>query len=152
MWNPTTCDFECNKACKTDEYLDIKNCSCGKRLIGKLVLSCEDEILNTTENSLDNEKVTCAKNNYIIHKISLVIICFLLLVVISVSCYYYYTRDWIKKEYSLLYLYKMNGLKENNVTYYFFYYMIYIENLDLNKIEIGKKLYKNILIYITLDT
>ena len=46
----------------------------------------------------------------------------------------------------------MNGLKENNVTYYFFYYMIYIENLDLNKIEIGKKLYKNILIYITLDT
>ena len=26
-WNPSTCDSECNKACKNDEYLDIKNCS-----------------------------------------------------------------------------------------------------------------------------
>ena len=31
------CDCEYNKACKIDEYLDIKNCSCEKRLIGKLV-------------------------------------------------------------------------------------------------------------------
>ena len=25
MWNPSTCDGECNKACKVDEYLDIQN-------------------------------------------------------------------------------------------------------------------------------
>ena len=37
MWNPSTCDCECNKACKIYEYLDIKNCSCKKCLIGKLV-------------------------------------------------------------------------------------------------------------------
>ena len=97
MWNPSTYDCACNKACKIDKHLDIKNCSCEKRLIGKLVLACEDEILNTTEDSLDNKKVTCEKNNCIIHKISLVIIYFLLLVVISVSYYYYFTRDWIKK-------------------------------------------------------
>ena len=24
MWNPCTCDCKCNKACKTDEYLDVK--------------------------------------------------------------------------------------------------------------------------------
>ena len=24
MWNPGTCNCECNKACKIDEYLDIK--------------------------------------------------------------------------------------------------------------------------------
>ena len=42
------CDYECNKACKIDEYLDTKNCSCKKRLIGKLLLECKDEILNTT--------------------------------------------------------------------------------------------------------
>ena len=47
MWNPRTCNCECNKACKTDEYSDVKNCSCEKRLIGKLVLQCEYEILNT---------------------------------------------------------------------------------------------------------
>ena len=28
MWNPSTCDWECDKACKIDKYLDIKNCSC----------------------------------------------------------------------------------------------------------------------------
>ena len=44
IWNPNTCDCECNKECKTDEYLDIKKCSCEKRLIVKLVLECEDEI------------------------------------------------------------------------------------------------------------
>ena len=57
MWNHITCDCECNKACKIDE-IDIKNCSCKKRLIGKLVLVCEDEILNITETSLDDKKVT----------------------------------------------------------------------------------------------
>ena len=48
MWNPSTCDCECNKAYKIDEYLDIKNCSCKKSLIVKLVLECEDEILSAT--------------------------------------------------------------------------------------------------------
>ena len=24
LWNSSTCDFECNNACKIDEYLDIK--------------------------------------------------------------------------------------------------------------------------------
>ena len=43
------CDCECNKTCKIDKYLDIKNCSCEKRLVGKLVFECEREILNTTE-------------------------------------------------------------------------------------------------------
>ena len=51
VWNPTTCVCECNQAYKIDEYLDIKNCSCGKPLIGKLVIVCEDRILNTTETS-----------------------------------------------------------------------------------------------------
>ena len=32
MWNPSTCDSECNKACKMDEYLEIKNCSCKKNV------------------------------------------------------------------------------------------------------------------------
>ena len=40
--NPSTCDAECNKACKIDENLGIKKFLCEKRLIGKLVLECED--------------------------------------------------------------------------------------------------------------
>ena len=60
-WNSIAYDFEFNKACKLDEYLDIKNCSCKKCLIGKLVLACEDEILVTTETSYDDKKATCEK-------------------------------------------------------------------------------------------
>ena len=44
--------FECNKAYKIEQYLDIKNCSCKKHLFRKLVIACEDEILNTIETSL----------------------------------------------------------------------------------------------------
>ena len=56
MWNPSTCCCECNKACKIDKYLDTKNCLCEKSLIGKLLLKCEDEVLNTTETLLDDKK------------------------------------------------------------------------------------------------
>ena len=31
------------------EYLDNKNCACEKRLFSKLVLACEDKILNTID-------------------------------------------------------------------------------------------------------
>ena len=34
-----------------------------------------------------------------------------------------------------------------NHTYYFFDYMIYIKNVDPNKVKIDKKSYKNVLIY-----
>ena len=71
------CGCECNKACKIDEYLDIKNCSCEKRLIDKLVLECEDEILSTTETLLNDNKVANSKSNSLMHTISLVIICLL---------------------------------------------------------------------------
>ena len=56
MWNPGTRNCECNKECKIDEYLDIKNCSCEKSLNCKLVLECEGEVLNTTETSLGDKK------------------------------------------------------------------------------------------------
>ena len=56
MWRPGTCDCECNKACKIDEYLDIKSCSFKKRLICRVALEREEEILNTAETSLDDEK------------------------------------------------------------------------------------------------
>ena len=85
-----------------DEYLDLKNCSCEKQLFGKLVIACEDDLLNTTKASLVDKKSNMHKNTGFIYTISLVIVC-LFLLVISVSCYYHYTRDWIKKEYEWSY-------------------------------------------------
>ena len=61
-----------------------------------LILACEDEISNTTETSTDNKKVRY-KKNCLIYTISLVIISLSLLIFISISCYYYYTRNGIRK-------------------------------------------------------
>ena len=44
--NPCTCNCECKKACKIGEYLNIKSCLCKKHPVGKVVLTCEDGILN----------------------------------------------------------------------------------------------------------
>ena len=92
MWNPRTYYCECSSACKIDEYLEIKNCSCEEQLIPKLVLEPEDEILNTTQSLLDNKKVARQKSNCFINAVSLIVICTLLLAVASISCYCYYTR------------------------------------------------------------
>ena len=56
MWNSSTGDCKCKKGCKIDKYLDIKNFSCKKGQLGKLALACEDQILNTTETSLEHRK------------------------------------------------------------------------------------------------
>ena len=93
MWDLSTCDCERNKAWKIDEYLHNKNWSYKNCLFGKTILACDGEILNTTENSLDHKKVTCEKSNCLIHTISLVIICTLLLTVVSIGCFYFYTRQ-----------------------------------------------------------
>ena len=69
MWKPSTFDCECNEACKIDEYSDIKNRSCKKRVIGKLVLACESETLNAITTSLDDKRVTCEESNCIIYTI-----------------------------------------------------------------------------------
>ena len=60
MGNSSSCDCEFNKPFKRGEYLDIKF-FLHKYLIGKLELAFENEILNTTENSLDDKKVICKK-------------------------------------------------------------------------------------------
>ena len=101
MRNSSICDCECNKARKIGEYLDIKNCSCEKYLIGKFVLGWEDEILNKNKTSPDNKNLTCKKNSRLIDTILLVIIYLLLLAVVSICSYYHYKRDSIKSEYVL---------------------------------------------------
>ena len=91
--NPSACECEYNKACKIGEYLHIEN--------HILVLTCKDEILNTTKISIVHKKVIYEKNNCLIHIISLVIVCLLLLVVVFINCYYYYTKHWLKGKSAL---------------------------------------------------
>ena len=50
-----------------------------------LVLACEDRVLNTTETSLVDKKVTYEKSNCFIYTISLVIIGTLLVAILLVA-------------------------------------------------------------------
>ena len=67
MWNLSTYDCECNKACK------VVNCLCKNHLFGNFILACEDEILNTTETSVVDKKLSCGSN--IGNDILVIIIC-----------------------------------------------------------------------------
>ena len=44
IWNPSNCEYECDKSCDIGEYLDYKNCKCRKNIIDKLVEECRENI------------------------------------------------------------------------------------------------------------
>lgn len=69
------CDCECDKVCKIDDYLHLKNCWYEKGIIGKLVLTCKDEILNTTEVTLIVDKrSSMQESNCFVDTVSLVLL------------------------------------------------------------------------------
>ena len=43
-WNPSNCEWECDKSCDFGEYLDYENCKCRKRLVDILVEECNKSI------------------------------------------------------------------------------------------------------------
>ena len=66
MWNPSVFDCEYNKTWTLIIKNDIKNSSCKKCIIGKLLLECQDEILNKTETLLDDKNAAYTKSNCLI--------------------------------------------------------------------------------------
>ena len=42
IWNPSKCEWECDKSCDFSEYLDYKNCNCRKKLVDKLIEECTE--------------------------------------------------------------------------------------------------------------
>ena len=57
IWNPSNCEFECDKACDVGEYLDYENCKCRKKLIAPLIEECTE-----TVGEVKLAKITLAKN------------------------------------------------------------------------------------------
>ena len=102
MWNPSTRDCAINQACKIDKYLDIKNCSCEKLLIGKSVIQCEDEVLNITETSVGDKKkhakkkLPSSQNFFINYTFVIINCCFVWLL-------YLWHKRLDKKEHSVSY-------------------------------------------------
>ena len=44
FWNPSNCNYECDKLCDIREYLDYKNCKYRNKLVDKLVEGYSENI------------------------------------------------------------------------------------------------------------
>ena len=83
MWNPSTCEFQCDKWCKQGQYLDHKNCVCKNKLIGRLTEECTSVINETIINNKDNT----TNNTYLI-----LFIVFLIGFIVFLIGFIYYCR------------------------------------------------------------
>ena len=75
IWNPSNCECECNKACHVGEYLDYENCTCGKKIVDKLVKECTETV----------EEVKLAKNENK-HKCSSCTLYIVLIILFFTNC------------------------------------------------------------------
>ena len=87
VWNPSTCECQCDTWCKQGQYLDHRNCVCKNKLIGRVIEECTSVINETMINNKDN--TTNNNNTYLI----LFIMFFIGLIVFLRGFTYYYCRN-----------------------------------------------------------
>ena len=99
MWNPSTCECQCDKWCKAGQYLDHKYCVCKNKLIGRLTEECTSIINETMINNKDN---ITNDNTYLI-----LFIAFLIgFIVLLIAFIYYCRRSNSNKKIKRFYLSK----------------------------------------------
>ena len=54
MWNPSTCECQCDTWCKPGQYLDHKNCIYKNKLIARVISECTGVINEIVINNKDN--------------------------------------------------------------------------------------------------
>ena len=62
IWNPSSCECECDKLWDIGEYFDYSNCKCRKNLFDKLTEKCTeniDEVEISSKNEHKNECSSC---------------------------------------------------------------------------------------------
>ena len=60
MWNPSTCECQCDKWCKQGQCLDHKNCICKNKLIGRVIEEgtsiINETMINNNKDNVTNDK------------------------------------------------------------------------------------------------
>ena len=84
MWNPSTCECQCDKWCKQGQYLDHKNCVCKNKLISRVIEECTSVI---NETMITNNKDNITNNTYLI-----LFIVFLIGFIVFLIGFIYYCR------------------------------------------------------------
>ena len=68
IWNPSSCECECDKPFNIYEYLDYSSCKCRKKLFDPLVEECTENINETelVKKTLDKSEDRC--NFYVVYR------------------------------------------------------------------------------------
>ena len=85
MWNPSTCECQCDTWCKQGQYLDHKNCVCKNKLIGRVIEECTSVI---NETMINNKVNTTNSNNTCL----ILFIIFLIGFIVFLIGFIYYCR------------------------------------------------------------
>ena len=87
--NPSNGECECDKSCYVGEYLDYKKCKCRRRLVGKLVEECSE---NIDEKELHQNKMIHNSTSHDYEKIctSCTVYIRLFAKIVSISCAFIY--------------------------------------------------------------
>ena len=90
IWSPSNCECECDKSYYIGEYLDYKNCRCGKKIIDKQVEECSEN--NDGYEMLYNETLDIipSSDNKTSDSCVVYIILFSVFLIISISMVIYF--------------------------------------------------------------
>ena len=147
-WNPSNCEFECDKSCDVGEYLDHENCKCRNKLVDKLTEECAENIDEVRIDECNSVKNKCKHNSCTLY-IVLFSIVFTINVGIATYFVYYKYRIIIKKMLLGMIMFikqkiiNINGERQTN----FYNGMINLKSFKINLLKIDKKYYKGINIY-----
>ena len=86
MWNPSTCECQCDKWCKSGQYLDHKNCICKNKFIGRVIEECTS-VINETMINNNKDNIINNNNTYLI-----LFIIFLIGFIVFLIGFIYYCR------------------------------------------------------------
>ena len=105
-WNPSTCECQCDKWCKTEQYLDHKNCVGKNKLVGRLIEECTSVINETMINNKDN-----IDNCNTIRNVFIVLFSVVIFIGIVCFCVFAYFK-WFKVKYTNDKIYAYNYKNE----------------------------------------
>ena len=141
MWNPSTCECQCDTWCKPGQYLDHKNCVCKNKLIGRIIEECTNVINETMINNKDNIENDNTITNIFIGLFSIVM--FILIVCFCIFIYFKWIKGKkiFKKNILIIEHIKMDikSLEIKSKTNYNRDDIIYINDCDVNSLEIIKR-------------
>ena len=134
MWNPSTCECQCDIWCKPGQYLDHKNCICKNKLNGRVIEVCTSIINETVinnKNNIDNDNTTYTFIGLFSIVVFILIVCF---------CIFIHFK-WFKNKKILITFIKMviKSLRIKNKSYYYWYNIIFIDDFNIKFLKITKR-------------